>query len=115
MENVFKLPTNANTAGPRLWVVSSGKGGVGKTFTTSSLAISLSKLGHKTVIIDLDLSGANIHTTFGLAPAQNNIRHFFEGTQTLPQLVLETSVPRVSYVQGFWDAWAPTDLSVEQI
>ncbi|RYZ89895.1 MAG: ATP-binding protein [Proteobacteria bacterium] len=99
----------------RLWVISSGKGGVGKTFTTSSLAISLSKLGHKVVIVDLDLSGANVHTAFGMSPVIENIRHFFEGTKTLQELVLPTSVPKVSYVQGFWDAWAPTDLSVEQI
>jgi flagellar biosynthesis protein FlhG len=103
------FPQNAN-----LWVIASGKGGVGKTFATSSLAISLSKMGHSVAIVDLDLSGANIHTVFGLSPASNNIRHFFEGSKNLQELCIETSVPRVSYIQGFWDAWAPTDLSVEQ-
>ncbi|MBC7371504.1 MAG: P-loop NTPase [Bdellovibrionaceae bacterium] len=114
MQNVVSI-TPSKSPDARLWVVCSGKGGVGKTFTTSSLAISLSKLGHKVVIIDLDLSGANVHTTFGLSPAVENIRHYFEGSKTLQELVLPTTVPRVSYIQGFWDAWAPTDLSVEQI
>jgi flagellar biosynthesis protein FlhG len=115
MQNLVTLSSSSSSKTPLLWVVASGKGGVGKTFTTSSLAISLSKLGHKVIIIDLDLSGANVHTTFGLDPSNDNIRHFFEGSKTLPELVQPTSVPRVDYVQGFWDAWAPTDLTTEQI
>ncbi|WP_413289373.1 P-loop NTPase [Bdellovibrio sp. HCB337] len=99
----------------QIWTVASGKGGVGKTFVTSSLAICLSKLGHSVVIVDLDLSGANVHTAFGMSPASNSIRHFFEGSKTLSELVIPTQVPRVSYIQGFWDAWTPTDLSVEQV
>jgi flagellar biosynthesis protein FlhG len=114
IQNVVAISSPSQKSA-RLWVVCSGKGGIGKTFTTSSLAISLSKLGHSVVIIDLDLSGANIHTTFGLTPSPENIRHFFEGSKTLQELVLPTSVPRVSYIQGFWDSWSPTDLSTEQI
>jgi len=99
----------------KIWTVASGKGGVGKTFVTSSLAICLSKMGHSVTIVDLDLSGANIHTMFGLSPSTESIRHFFEGTKTLQELTIETPIPRVSYIQGFWDAWAPTDVTVEQI
>jgi len=114
--DVIKLKRSESEKSPaKIWTIASGKGGVGKTFVTSSLAICLSKLGHSVTIVDLDLSGANIHTTFGLPPSSNSIRHFFEGTKTLPDLVLPTVIPRVSYVQGFWDAWAPTDISVEQI
>lgn len=115
MERDFVRNLSPKNSSTQLWVVASGKGGVGKTFITSSLAISLSKMGHTVAVIDLDLSGANIHTAFGVAPACNNIRHFFEGTKTLPELLIPTEIPRVSFVQGFWDAWAPTDLSVEQI
>lgn len=114
LQNVLPIASPTTTEA-RLWVVCSGKGGVGKTFTSSSLAISLSKLGHRIVIVDLDLSGSNVHTTFGLSPSADNIRHFFEGSKSLQELALPTPVPRVSYIQGFWDAWAPTDLSVEQI
>ena len=39
----------------KVWVVASGKGGVGKTFVSSSLGITLSKLGHSVVVVDLDL------------------------------------------------------------
>ncbi len=99
----------------QIWVVASGKGGVGKTFVTSSLAICLSKMGHSVTIVDLDLSGANIHTTFGISPSTNSIRHFFEGSKKLSEIVAPTEVPRISYIQGFWDTWAITDISIGQI
>ncbi len=112
-DNTLSTPTSPKP--PQVWAISSGKGGVGKTLTTSSLAISLSKLGHSVIIVDLDLTGANIHTTFNVPPSNKNIRHFFEGTELLVDLIHPTKVPGVSYVQGFWDSWAPVDLSVEQI
>ncbi|HWU41911.1 MAG TPA: P-loop NTPase, partial [Bdellovibrio sp.] len=99
----------------KLWVVASGKGGVGKTFVSSSLAITLSKLGHSVVIVDLDLSGANIHTSLGVNPSHMNIRHFFEGVKELQELVIPTALPRLSYVQGFWDSWTPVDFTMNQI
>ncbi len=99
----------------KLWVVASGKGGVGKTFVSSSLGITLSKLGHKVVIVDLDLSGANVHTSLGLKPSHMNIRHFFEGVKSLQEIVIPTPFSHLSYVQGFWDSWTPTDFSYSQI
>lgn len=100
---------------PKVWVVASGKGGVGKTFVSSSLGITLSKLGHSTVIVDLDLSGANVHTSLGLSPSHMNVRHYFEGVKSLQELVIPTPFPHLSYIQGFWDSWTPTDFSFEQI
>jgi len=99
----------------KLWVVGSGKGGVGKTFVSSSLGITLSKLGHSVVVVDLDLSGANIHTSLGLPPSHMNIRHFFEGIKTLQDIVIPTPFPNLSYVQGFWDSWTPTDITCTQV
>lgn len=99
----------------KLWVVASGKGGVGKTFVSSSLGLTLSKLGHSVVVVDLDLSGANVHTVYGMNPSHMNIRHFFEGGKTLQELVIPTQFSRLSYVQGFWDSWTPIDFSMAQI
>lgn len=115
LQDVSTIRRSSKGTQNKIWAVSSGKGGVGKTFVTSSLAICLTKMGHSVTVIDLDLSGANIHTAFGLSPASNNIRHFFEGSKSLSELTLPTQVPHLSYVQGFWDAWSPTDLTVEQI
>ncbi len=111
----LKFKSTAATFDTKLWVLASGKGGVGKTFITSSFGLTLSKMGHSVLILDLDFAGANIHTMFGMKPSHENIRHFFEGTKSLRELVVTTEHPRLSYIQGLWDAWAPTDYSIEQI
>ncbi len=107
-------PSTASSSA-KLWVVASGKGGVGKTFVSSSLGITLSKLGHSVVVVDLDLSGANLHTSLGIQPSHMNIRHYFEGSKNLQELVIPTAFPNLSYVQGFWDSWSPTEFSFDQI
>lgn len=111
----FQTDAKEKDAETKLWVVASGKGGVGKTFVSSSLGITLSKLGHSVVIVDLDSSGANLHTSLGVPPSNLNIRHYFEGNKKLQDLVIETPFPKLSYVQGFWDSWAPTNYSHSQI
>lgn len=106
---------NTDNQTPQLWVVTSGKGGVGKTFATTSLGLTLSKLGHSVVIVDLDLSGANVHTALGLDPSHMSIRNFFEGQKTLQEIVIPTPFPHLSYVQGIWDSWDPMHAHPEVI
>jgi ATP-binding protein involved in chromosome partitioning len=52
-----------------LIAVGSGKGGVGKTTVAVNLAISLSKLGHKTGLLDADVYGPNIPLMMGIREA----------------------------------------------
>lgn len=47
-------------------VITSGKGGVGKTTTTASIGAGLSKLDKKVVIIDTDLGLRNLDVVMGL-------------------------------------------------
>jgi len=46
--------------------VMSGKGGVGKSFVTSFLAVQLTRLGYKVGILDADVTGPSIAKMFGL-------------------------------------------------
>lgn len=52
----------------RVITVTSGKGGVGKTNVSVNLAIALSRMGHRVVILDVDFGLANIDLLFGIAP-----------------------------------------------
>jgi ATP-binding protein involved in chromosome partitioning len=45
--------------------VVSGKGGVGKTTVTVSLALGLARRGYRVGLVDLDLTGSNIPDVFG--------------------------------------------------
>lgn len=46
--------------------VVSGKGGVGKSLVTSAMAVEMSRRGHKTAILDADITGPSIPKAFGL-------------------------------------------------
>ncbi len=46
--------------------VVSGKGGVGKSFVTSSLAVAMAKAGYKVGILDADITGPSIPKMFGV-------------------------------------------------
>ncbi|HXH04705.1 MAG TPA: septum site-determining protein MinD [Candidatus Competibacteraceae bacterium] len=46
-------------------VVTSGKGGVGKTTTSASFAVGLAQRGHKTVVVDFDIGLRNLDLIMG--------------------------------------------------
>ncbi len=53
--------------------VVSGKGGVGKSLVTSMLAVTMSRRGYKTAVLDADITGPSIPKSFGIKEkAQGN-------------------------------------------
>lgn len=89
----------------RVFSVTSGKGGVGKTAVTANTAVSLAKLGKSVLVLDADLGLANIDVVFGLAP-QFNLNHFFSGEQELEDILTEGPhgikiLPAGSGIQNF--------------
>ncbi|MDO9462941.1 MAG: P-loop NTPase, partial [Deltaproteobacteria bacterium] len=59
---------------PRVISFTSGKGGVGKTNVVANLAFVLSRKGKRVLVLDADLSLANIDILLGLAP-RYTMRH----------------------------------------
>lgn len=50
----------------RVIVITSGKGGVGKTTTTSNIGMALARLGHNTLLVDADVGLRNLDLLLGL-------------------------------------------------
>lgn len=59
-------PNNELNTIKKIYAIHSGKGGVGKSFVTSMLAVSLAKKGYKVGILDADITGPSIPTAFGV-------------------------------------------------
>ncbi len=54
---------------PRVIAISSGKGGVGKTFTSLHLAARAAEKGQRVLLLDADLGLANVDVMLGISPA----------------------------------------------
>jgi flagellar biosynthesis protein FlhG len=65
--------SHANTAqyGGRMIVIASGKGGVGKTWFSISLAQALARKGRRVLLADADLGLANIDVQLGIQPERD--------------------------------------------
>ena len=63
---IQKEPMNAASNIKKVIGVVSGKGGVGKSFVTSSLASAMNKAGYKVGILDADITGPSIPKMFGV-------------------------------------------------
>lgn len=65
-DGIAKEPMNAASNIKKVIGVVSGKGGVGKSFVTASLATAMSKAGYKVGIMDADITGPSIPKMFGI-------------------------------------------------
>ena len=62
----MRVPANAHSSIKRVIAVVSGKGGVGKSTVTASLAAAMAKRGKKVAVLDADITGPSIPTAFGV-------------------------------------------------
>ncbi len=83
---------------PRVIAVTSGKGGVGKTNLVGNMAVALTHMGKRVIIIDADIGLANIDIIFNLR-CEYNIRHIINSQKTLNQ-VMVTSEHGIKILPG---------------
>ncbi len=67
--------------------VTSGKGGVGKTFVSANLAAALAKRGHRVLVLDADLGLANLDVVLNLHP-KITLHDVFTGKAQLDDAIL---------------------------
>ena len=71
----------------RVFTITSGKGGVGKTNICVNLAVQLAGKGFRTCIFDADLGLANINILLGIHP-EYNLEDVIAGEKSLPEIVI---------------------------
>jgi flagellar biosynthesis protein FlhG len=95
-------------SGPVFIAVGGGKGGVGKSFVTASLALSLARDGARTgarvAAVDLDLGGSNLNLFLGEPHPERELADFVDGrVDTLGEVLQPTRLPNLRYVAGSFD------------
>ena len=89
----------------QIWAVGGGKGGVGKSMITSNLAITLTRMGYQVTAVDLDLGGANLHTSLGVDLPKQCLTDFISGrVNDLRACVVPTGIPNLHLISGAQDA-----------
>ena len=81
------VPASAAPASPRIMAVTSGKGGVGKTFVSANLAAALARNGRRVLVLDADLGLANLDVVLNLFP-KITLHDVFTGKADLEKAIL---------------------------
>jgi flagellar biosynthesis protein FlhG len=79
--------TVAPGKGARITAITSGKGGVGKTFASANLAAALARQGERVLVLDADLGLANLDVVLNLHP-KLTLHDVFTGQATLEEAIL---------------------------
>jgi flagellar biosynthesis protein FlhG len=97
----------------RVITVTSGKGGVGKSSVSVNLAIALSKLGKRVIIIDADFGLANIEVMLGIRPQYNLADLMFRG-KSLTDIITQ-GPENIGFISGGSGIQELTSLTRDQI
>ena len=79
---------NNNKGSARIYTVTSGKGGVGKSNFTANLALALQENDEKVILFDADLGMANLDVILGVTP-NYNLNHVISGEKNIQDIILE--------------------------
>ena len=104
MNDALPPSTNTNTRTPaadtagkaamtapvdaRIIAITSGKGGVGKTFVSANLAAALTRRGHRVLVLDADLGLANLDVVLNLHP-KVTLHDVFTGKAKLEDAIIQ--------------------------
>ncbi|MDY0296374.1 MAG: P-loop NTPase [Acidobacteriota bacterium] len=86
--------------GPRVWAVCGGKGGTGKSFLASQLAVTQASRGRSVVLVDADPQGAGVHGLLGLSHRTPAIEDCLQGGLSLSDCLHRTPINNLRIVFG---------------
>lgn len=87
----------------RIIAVGGGKGGAGKTVFSTNLALALAERGHRVLIVDADLGGANVHTVLGVPPPSVTLSDFLTQGKRLDDVAVQTPFSNLMLLSGALD------------
>lgn len=125
----FLIPQNEHSNIKHVIAVMSGKGGVGKSFVTCTLASALSKKGFQVAILDADITGPSVPKAYGITECKGQSEYGIIPAKTVDNikvmsinLLLESTTQPVIWrgpviagtVKQFWNEvyWGDVDYMI---
>lgn len=92
--------------GPRILSIGGGKGGIGKSFLSANMAVSLTRQGYRVALVDLDFGAANLHTCLGVPSPKIGLFDFVSGRiDNLEDVAVSGGVPGLTLFGGGQEFW----------
>jgi flagellar biosynthesis protein FlhG len=103
------------TAHPKIVAVGGGKGGVGKSTVSILMAFWFARMGKKTILVDADLGGANLHTFMGIKNPPRTLNDFVtKRYDSLEEICLDTELENLRLISGASDILSLANIHVSQ-
>ncbi len=113
LRNIIKQQNMQQQHLARVITVTSGKGGVGKSNMSVNMAIQLSRLGKKVIILDADFGLANVEVMLGTRPKYNMADMIFGG-KDIRDVICKGS-ENIGFISGGSGIKELSNLSKDQI
>ena len=89
---------------PQIWAIGGGKGGAGKSVMSTVMAFWLARIGKRTVLVDVDLGGANLHTLLGIKSPSKTLNDFITRKfEALEDICIDTETQNLRLISGASD------------
>ena len=93
-----------NKSTPKILAIGGGKGGAGKSVISTIMAFWLARMGNRTVLMDVDLGGANLHTLLGIKSPDRTLNDFITRKfGELEDICIDTSEKNLRLISGASD------------
>ena len=84
----------------KIIAIASGKGGVGKTAVTASMALELARLGKRVILVDADFGGPDLHEWMGVSRPDKTLHTLFREKLSLPDVLVDTPYRNIKMICG---------------
>jgi flagellar biosynthesis protein FlhG len=99
----------------KVWAVGGGKGGIGKSVISVLLAFWLVRMGYRTVLVDADLGGANLHTLMGIKNPPFTLNDFItKKYKSLEDICIKTDLDNFCLISGACEILSLSNLKYVQ-
>ncbi len=86
-----KVSEESQLLGKKLFAIASGKGGTGKSTLSINFSLALAALGHKVILVDADLGGADLNVLLNIHQPQHSLKDYLDRTVTDIEDILQVT------------------------